>query len=144
MKRIKFLLPLGIVAFIFQLCQVQQFTPANFQGKQLSFGEGGGFTGQVNSYILLENGQLFQSNSLNEETKPLKALNRSKSRELFEEAQMLELEKLNFNRPGNQYYFIQLKQGDHSQKVTWGKPDAPVPAQVESFYQKLQAYLPKN
>ncbi|MDB2607065.1 hypothetical protein N9Y48_04745 [Zobellia sp.] len=59
-------------------CKSQQYTPDELPDKQLVFGYGGGMAGTVNTYILLENGQLFHTNSLTQETEELEPLSKKK------------------------------------------------------------------
>ncbi len=131
------LLSITAVLLLLNGCHRQRYTPATFPGKQLTFGSGGGFTGQVVEYTLLENGQLFQNNTLTKEIKPLQRLDWKKRKWAFAEAEKLSLDKLSFNHPGNLYYFIQVKQGESSHRVTWGDPTATTPPALEDFYKQL-------
>jgi hypothetical protein len=131
------LLSMAAVLSLLNGCHLQRYTPATFPGKQLTFGSGGGFSGQVTEYTLLENGQLFQHNTLTKEMKQLRRLGWKKRRWAFAEAEKLNLNKLSFNHPGNRYYFIQVKKGDATHRVTWGNPTEVTPPQLEEFYQQL-------
>ncbi|MES2734131.1 MAG: hypothetical protein V4714_20455 [Bacteroidota bacterium] len=143
-KRMKCLLVFGLAIVFLSACQAQKYTPSDFQGKQLTFGSGGGFTGQVIQYTLLENGQLFQSHGLTKEVKELKGVSRTKSEQLFGQAEKLDLAKLDFNHPGNLYHFIHIKRGNTIQKVTWGSIQDKVPSEVEALYQELKAVISTN
>ena len=56
-------IPLFALLAVFSLfccgCSTPQYTPLDYPYRQLRFGSGGGFTGEVNEYALLDNGQLF-------------------------------------------------------------------------------------
>ena len=131
------LLSMAAVLLLLNSCHLQRYTPATFPGKQLTFGSGGGFTGQVTEYTLLENGQLFLNNTLTKEIKQVQRLGWKKRKWAFAEAEKLNLDQLSFNHPGNLYYFIQVKQGETSHRVTWGDPTAATPPQLEEFYRQL-------
>jgi hydroxymethylpyrimidine pyrophosphatase-like HAD family hydrolase len=106
--------------------------------KQLIFGSGGGFSGQVIEYTLLENGRLMRTNSLTKESTSLKALSKQEAQTYFKQAAKLNLEALEFKHPGNMYYFIRLNDGEKQQEVVWGDNSHPAPAQVQGLYQKLE------
>jgi uncharacterized protein YjiK len=141
-KRMKCLSAFVWAVLLLSACHAQKYTPSNFQGQQLTFGSGGGFTGQVIQYTLLENGQLFQTNSQTKEAKELKPVSRTKSKQLFAKVEKLDVAKLDFNHPGNMYYFIQTKRGDILQKITWGSPQDKAPDGVETLYQELKTTIP--
>jgi hypothetical protein len=122
----------------FASCRSQQKSVGTYTSRQLIFGSGGGFSGQVIEYILQENGQLSRSNSLSEENKVLGTLPQKEVQRYFEQAQQLKLSALNFKHPGNMYYFIRLKEGENVQEVVWGDADHQVPTQVQDLYQTLE------
>lgn len=118
-------------------CRPQFYTPATYKGKQLIFGNGGGFSGAETQYILLENGQLFTNNSLAEKPQFLKILPKNISRQLFEKALQVQLMNTAFNHPGNIYHFIGIKDKNHFQQVTWGDKNYKVPTAIEELFQLL-------
>ena len=129
-----------VLWFVFALltgCRPPTYTPATFPEGQLAFGSGGGFTGQVTEYTLLENGQLFETNSLTKETRELKRIGALARRQLWAATERLELQKRDFNHPGNQYAFLQRKRGETTHRVTWGSPGHPVPDDIRAVYQQL-------
>ncbi|MBC7923966.1 MAG: hypothetical protein H7Z75_23075 [Ferruginibacter sp.] len=125
-------------------CRSPNYSPATFPDGQLTFGSGGGFTGQVTEYTLLENGQLFETNSLTKETKELKRVGSSARKQLWAATEKLELEKRDFNHPGNQYTFLQRKRGPTTHRVTWGNPDHPVPDDIRAVHQQLVDQVSKQ
>jgi hypothetical protein len=131
------LLSMAAVLLLLNGCHLQRYTPATFPGKQLIFGSGGGFTGEVIEYTLLENGQLFLNNTLTKEIKQLQRLSWKKRKWAFAEAEKLSLENISFNHPGNLYYYIQVKQGESNHRVTWGNPTEAAPPALEDFYKQL-------
>jgi hypothetical protein len=142
MKRlsISISLLLGILLFIYTPgCRVQRTTPDTHTGRQLSFGNGGGFTGAESAYVLLDNGQLFGVDSY----VPLKQLSRTITRQLFDKADELQLSQLAFSHPGNIYYFIGLVEKNSTHRITWGDSGQQAPGEVENFYHQLTANLPQ-
>ncbi len=112
--------------------------------QQLVFGNGGGFTGKVTQYTLYANGKLFLDDPLTNQSKQVNSLSKKETAELFKEVQQLNLSALHFSHPGNLYYFIQLKDQETKQEITWGDAEHPVPSSVQQVYDKLKATLPKS
>ena len=122
-------------------CKPQQYTFGNLPQRQLVFGSGGGITGGSDSYILLENGQLFHTNSFTRESEELPSVGREKAGKFFSELTQLQLAKMDFNHPGNLYYFLESVDGDIVHRVTWGSNDYEAPASCKTLYKKLVATI---
>ncbi len=131
------ILPFLLAFALLSACHPKHYTPGEFPGEQLRFGSGGGFTGAVTEYILLENGQLFRMDSRRKDTTEIAKLTKKEAKHLLEEAEELHLEKTTIEEPGNIYYFIGMKKKEEMHKVTWGKPDYTIDAKIEAFYKKL-------
>lgn len=114
-----------------------QYTIDELPEKLLVFGSGGGMTGAVTTYTLLENGQLFSNNSITKEHQELEKLPKKTAKAFFEKMQALELSKTDFNHPGNLYYFIKQVDGEEYYTVTWGSQDHEVSADCEALYKEL-------
>ena len=143
MKFVLISLTLVAVASLFWFCKHQpKFTADNLPPQQLRWGKGGGFVGKETSYTLLQNGQLFAS----EMAGPLNALKQGKAKAaagLFKAATKLELAKKEFNYPGNTYSFIEIKDGDAIQRITWGDPTYTVDAGVQALFERLNGLIKK-
>lgn len=119
-------------------CRQQAHTASTVSDRELIFGNGGGFSGQVITYTLQENGRLLMQNSRTKESKALKHISEKEAHALINQAAKLEMGKLSFNHPGNMSYFIRLKDKEQVQEITWGSTDQKPPAAIEAFYQQLQ------
>lgn len=136
---------IGFLVIIIQMsCSSAQVDLHDYVGPQLIFGSGGGVSGGTVSYILLENGQLFKLNSLLKDTVALQKLSKKEAKDLFRELEELHIEQIDFNHPGNLYYFIENKQGNKNHRVVWGSNEHPPPSSVKNFYYRLQDIIPKN
>jgi len=122
-------------------CQSQQFTIENLPQRQLVFGKGGGMVGSVDAYILLENGQLFHTNSLTKKSEELVQVGKAKTKELFDQLEALKLGNMDFNHPGNIYYFIEDVGEDGNKKVVWGSNDYKVDPLCKTLYNNLVEQL---
>ncbi len=122
-------------------CKTKSYTPDNFEGAQIVFGSGGGFTGALDKYLILENGQVFKSTK---RQKSLEEKHRFKKKELisiFEECKTLMSAYDIMEEPGNLYYFISYKHGEDKSRIVWGDDRQDVAPEVLDFYKKLQSLV---
>ena len=102
-------------------CAKKAVLPSTYKNAQLVMGNGGGFTGAVNSIYFLDNGDIFR-NGLNDTSfTKIGTLNKELINQLFSNYQKLGLEKLQLNEPGNRYYQITYKDASGEHKIQWGK-----------------------
>jgi hypothetical protein len=105
--------------------------------KAIVFGNGGGFTGQVVEYVLDGNGTFLKNDKLKSEITVLPTLKPSQTKKLFKQLQTMQFDTINFNHPGNMYYFLRYSQSDKTHEVVWGDPNYTLPGEVQQFYQLL-------
>lgn len=138
MKRI---LLLSLFSVFFFSCKSQQYTINDLPETQLIFGNGGGISGAVSTYTLLENGQLFHNNSLTKEHVEMESLTKKEAKSSFEKMKVLKISEINFNHPGNMYYFLEEVKGDSIHRVTWGSNDHKISEECKTFYKELRAMI---
>jgi len=120
-------------------CKSTKYTPTDFPDSQITFGSGGGFTGAVTDYTLLENGQLFKRSSLKNEFLALHKVKKDVVKQMFKNYEFLNIGQETINEPGNLYYFIQYKDKDKKEhKITWNDQSA-VSENVKTYYGILTA-----
>ena len=134
------LFSLSFLLFFQVACSSQSKSSLTPEKDQLTFGRGGGMSGEVQSHILVNNGHLYATSSLFTDTVHLTDLASETTNTLFEQADSLQLAELNFQHPGNRYYFIRHQQ----QEVVWGDRDTPPPLAVQQLYDSLQSIVPKQ
>lgn len=139
-NRLLYCLP---VLFFF-LWSCKSYKPENWPEKRLLFGSGGGFTGAVTEFVLLENGQLFTRVGVETPYKELKKIGRSTTKNLFSKASQLKELDAGVNQPGNIYYFISDFQPGKERRIAWGAPDAPVSETVKELYKELSGLTEIN
>ena len=127
---------MGIIALFFS-CRSGKETPDSYARRQLIFGTGGGFTGQVEQYILLENGHLFSQNILTREFTGLGKISKKTCKKFFKEADTLGIASTSFTNPGNKYYFLEMKDSSHQNRITWGDQNTPIDPSFSKLYQHL-------
>lgn len=131
----------ALVILLLIRCKAQEFTSDNLPEKQLLFGSGGGMSGASDTYTLLENGQLFHTNSLTDETKALSKVSKAKAKYYFKQLFDISFSEIQFDHPGNRYYFLEDRNGDARHRIVWGSTENEVPAACTTLYQELVAHL---
>ncbi len=139
MKKFTITLFASLITIMSFSCKSTKYTPTDFPDAQITFGSGGGFTGAVTNYTLLENGQLFKRSSLNKEFLALHKIKSDVVEQMFKNYEFLKIGEETINDPGNLYYFIQFKDKDKKEhKITWNDQSV-VDEKVKSFYGILSA-----
>jgi len=138
-----------IISTLFIQCKTKDYmTPYEYEGRTISFGSGGGFTGKVLGYTLMDNGQIFQGTNLEGNVTALKKISKEKVTQCFNNYDRLGLAKLKIDSPGNMYQYVTMKDGDTTNKLTWGSMDANESKELRVFHANLMSLvgkvLPKN
>ncbi len=112
---------------------------------RIIFGNGGGFTGEVKEYHLLNDGRIVNKGLKDTIYNVLSRIGKSKATACFEDCTKMKLNTMKFSEPGNRYYFIAVKEvGKPENRIVWGDNDLPVLEGVKTFYQTLMSHLPKD
>ena len=122
-------------------CKTTKYTVDELPDKQLYFGNGGGFTGAVNEYMLLDNGQVFKHDS-GDYTELPKA-KKKKAAALFKTYYDLKLDSLQFRRPGNMYFYLRMKDQDQEYFTSWGNPGILPDSAIGVLYDDLMGLVRK-
>lgn len=130
-----------VFSIVMYNCKSQQYTFDDLPETQLVFGRGGGITGEVNTYTILENGQVFHSNSLTNVSQEIKGMSKKEAVSHFKGLRALELSDMNFDHPGNMYYFLEEVNGENRYRVTWGSNDHQISNDCKKFYQALRTAI---
>jgi hypothetical protein len=114
-----------------------QYTLQNMPKTQLIFGSGGGFTGMTTEYCLLENGQLYETNTFTQEMVEMRPARKSKTDKMFTCVTKMDIEKIQCDMPGNMYYYIVYKTEHIHHRITWGDPTAKIDDGLKKCYHEL-------
>ncbi len=112
---------------------------------QIVFGHGGGFTGKVHEYALLENGYIVKIEKDSATQRIVKKIGKKKADVHYAAVDSMRLHTWLYDVPGNIYHFIVLKrEGKKDNKIVWdGSGNDPhAPKNVEEYYKNLSAELP--
>jgi hypothetical protein len=110
----------------------------------LVWGSGGGITGKVTSYKLLESGNITRSMGVDGSTTDIKPIKAKVAKAMFSAAKDLSLAEVAQNTPGNMYYFLELVVDGKTNRITWGEAGTEVPSKVKDFYQLLNQLVLKG
>jgi hypothetical protein len=121
-------------------CKQTRYTADQLPEKHLRWGSGGGVVGKEKSHILLENGQIFETDIMGKTTET-KKVSGKKAKALFKTASTAGIAKMAFDHPGNLYYFLEWQEGDMVSRMVWGDKNLPVDKSVEALYAELNALL---
>lgn len=96
---------------------------------EISFGNGGGFTGKVKTHKLTADTKLF------EENKKSTNIDYAQTLKIFKEAGLLK--DYSFNKPSNVYSFIQIKTKDKTNRIVWRSGSQKVDKKATELHKKL-------
>jgi hypothetical protein len=120
------------------LCCSSPYAPERLPTRYVRFGHGGGITGEVKTWMLLSNGQMFKATSRQSEPVGCCAGARRQGRRLFREVEAMKLcEKPLFEHPGNVYRFVEWIEEGRSCRTTWGSPSHPIDSALEGLHRRL-------
>ena len=113
---------------------------------QIVFGSGGGFTGRVHEYSLLEDGRIIAIKRDSATQKVIKKIDKNKVAQLYAQVDSMRLHTWLYDAPGNIYHYIIIKRdGKKDNKIVWDAGNqANVPNNIEAYYMQLRAQLPKK
>lgn len=124
---------------VLQSCKTYQ--PDQLPATQLRFGSGGGFTGAVTEYVLLENGQVFVRESLEGVYQPLGKVKKSQAKAIYQSWENKDLAKKAFQHPGNIYYFVTMVTDKEEHRLVWGSHNHPAGDELKAFYKECSALV---
>lgn len=133
----KYFLPFFSVLSLFLIGCSSQSVLHEYQGTDIVFGSGGGFTGRVSEYKLSSDGALELNESIVENKVDLQKLKKSSVKKIYSQLKEINFTSIDFNHPGNVYYFIKQSDGQSEHEVVWGDTDNEVPTEVRELYDLL-------
>lgn len=126
-----------VFVILFAGCMSQYNARSPLPEKQILFGQGGGFAGKTTTYRINDQGQVFQSSPYTSSQEQVNTISRKRCKKLFLEAEKAYWDTLNIDRPGNIYYFIEIRNRQDTHRIVWGATNYKVSPQVQLFYEQL-------
>ena len=126
---------------VLALAGCKTYQPDQLPTSQLRFGSGGGFTGAITEYVLLENGQIFIRETLDGAYQPLGKINKGRAKTIYQSWENKDLTKKEFQHPGNMYYFVTMVNDGKEHRLTWGSHNHPAGDEIKAFYKECRALV---
>ena len=129
------MIPLIIMAFA---CKSKSTFPEEYKGLEIHFGQGGGFTGAVQYFVLLEDGRLYQKEIKDTAYTLLDQWTQDFTDQMFWNYHFLGLDTVQHYEPGDLYYFIEYHSKEDSvHRIGWGNPGFIPSPNLIRFYNLL-------
>ncbi|MEZ4948137.1 MAG: hypothetical protein R2769_08420 [Saprospiraceae bacterium] len=129
-----------LFAFALGSCGIK-YTASTLPEKQILFGEGGGFSGNVKEYILLENGQLFTRTTFAGTPEELPKVKKKTAETIFQELTPTIME-MEYIKPGNKYAYIQYQvDSSTNYRVVWSESDEKAPEKAVNYFDQLKGLV---
>lgn len=107
----------------------------------LTIGSGGGFTGAVTQYSIDENGKITRVETYTNDTIEIPPFSTTEMLTMYEQIDSLQLLKVNFSKPGNLYYFIQLNTEDLRHRIAFGHHKQKIDPAIDLFYKNTMQLI---
>lgn len=127
-----------MMAFLLLQCKsATVYTFSERPSNHVAFGSFGGFSGNIITYYVLQNGQRFKTESISNDTTNLSSIKPSDAKKIFKQMEKIEFNSLKINSPSNMTYFIVNYYDDKEHSIAWGENGEEPPAKVAKLYQML-------
>lgn len=139
--------PIIILLFLGLFSCTRKIATDKMPATQIVFGHGGGFTGMVHEYALLENGYIVRIQKDSATQRIVKKIGKKKAATYFAAVDSMRLHTWLYDVPGNIYHYVILKrEGKKDNKIVWdgGGNDVHAPKNIEDYHMKLSAELPQK
>ena len=122
---------------LFSCTSTKEF-PEKFKGEQIHFGQGGGFTGGVTYFALLDDGRLFQRGERDTIFTFQETWKASFVTQVMSSYHILQFDNISYYEPGDIYYFIKhIKSDGQEHRITWGRNGFVPDPKVINYYNLL-------
>ena len=136
---------LSFVTVVAVACSPASEFPKKEKRDEIHFGQGGGFTGAVTHYILLEDGRLFQKGWKDTTLTYVDTWPGIFTRQMFLNYKSLKLDTLDYNQPGDLYYFLEYHERKNPpHRIVWGRPDFHPAPNLVTYYNTLYKSIKPN
>jgi hypothetical protein len=125
-----------VMSCLMSACQPKPAVYTGYKSRELTFGSGGGFSGQTTTYLLHEDGVVFRRSKPDQTPEYQRRISKKEAKRFFETYDALKISELNIREPGNMSYFLGMNQGGEHKSIIWSQP-AQIPAGVKDLYDQL-------
>jgi hypothetical protein len=139
--------PIIVVLFLGLYGCSRKIATDKLPATQIVFGQGGGFTGAIQEYALLQDGRIVEIRKDSATQHIVEKMSKKKTAGFYAQVDSMRLHTWLYNRPGNIYHYVILKrEGKKDNKIVWDGSgnDVHAPKNIEEYYKRLMAELPKK
>lgn len=104
----------------------------------IRIGNGGGFSGQETIYTLYKNGKLEQNGKI------IAKISDADLNQLVKNIEVLKLDEVNWNKPGNLYKFIEFTTNGKIQRICWDSNSNEIDNKLNLFYNHTDHLIQKS
>jgi len=139
-------LPSLLLLFLYVACSPTRYTkPTEYPDARINFGNGGGFSGMVTEYVLLDNGQLLKKLNQVDSFEIIATIDKNQTRQIFDNYSFLNIGSIVYNQPENMYRFLRFYQQDTEYKITWSGNQYPEQyPNLKIFHRNLKSIIPTS
>lgn len=127
----------SIACLFFWSCKPKDYLIDDLPNRQITFGEGGGFTGKYTTWMLLDSGQIFQKSGIGTKFSEIGKLKYSQAKKFYKRADAISLDVMKESRPDNYNYELVLQRDSVDYKASWSK-EANVDNSILDLYKELK------
>lgn len=128
----------SVACLFFWSCKPKDYMLDNLPNRQITFGEGGGFTGKYTTWMLLDSGQVLQKSGIGAEYAEIGKLKYSQAKKFYKRADAISTDVMKENQPGNYNYEFILQRDSVDYKATWAN-EADIDTSIFNLYKELKA-----
>ena len=140
----KHLLLITSAIFLLTQCKTADYaTTHEYEGRSISFGNGGGFTGKVLDFTLMDNGQIFKGANQEGNVSMIRKISKEQVDQIFSTYDVLNFADKTVNSPGNMYYYVEMFDNDERHKLVWGNHDAGESKELRVYHANLMSLVTK-
>jgi hypothetical protein len=125
-----------VIVFLFPTCKTSK-QAAKTDYVVIHFGSGGGVTNDVTTYSLYPDGKIWMSKSFSNDSSLVKEILHEHVKKLYIKVEESGVDTMQYQNPGNLYYFIHIRKHSGKNKIVWGDDNPPPTKEVEELYQDL-------
>ncbi len=128
----------------FNGCKTTKVSPEKYDEAKIYFGNGGGFSGKLNEFCMLDNGEVYQINPSSREADIRKVSSRSDAKNLFKKLNSMDLQQYPYDKPGNMFYWMKYHSKTDTTYLIWGDGTMEVDEKVIKVYDELVEFTRKQ
>jgi hypothetical protein len=130
----------SIMALLLLLsCKTVHVTPEQYEASKIYFGNGGGFTGRLNEFCMLDNGEVYKVNPSTRKATLRNTISKSVTKSLFKKIKKANLQQYLYSEPGNMFCWMKHHSPQDTTYLIWSKNDTTTNTNVTDIYKQLVA-----